>query len=67
MKTDLEIKQDVIEELKWEPLLNAAQIGVAVKDAVVTLSGSVDSYSKKVASEKVVKKKYISSPQLPVV
>jgi osmotically-inducible protein OsmY len=56
MKTDLEIKQDVIEELKWEPLLNAAQIGVAVKDAVVTLSGSVDSYSKKVASEKVVKK-----------
>lgn len=56
MKTDLEIKQDVIEELKWEPLLNAAQIGVAVKDAVVTLFGSVDSYSKKVASEKVVKK-----------
>ena len=55
MKTDLEIKQDVIEELKWEPFLNASQIGVSVKEGVVTLSGSIDSYSKKIAAEKATK------------
>lgn len=38
MKTDLEIKQNVIEEIKWEPILNAARIGVSVKDSVVTLA-----------------------------
>jgi len=31
MKSDIEIQKDVIEQLKWEPFLNAAQIGVAVK------------------------------------
>jgi len=56
MKTDLQIKNDVMEELKWEPILNASQIGVSVKDGVVTLSGSVDSYSKKTAAERTVKK-----------
>jgi len=56
MKTDLEIKNDVIEELKWEPFLNAAQIGVTVKGGIVTLSGTVDAYSKKLAAEKAVKK-----------
>jgi osmotically-inducible protein OsmY len=55
MKTDLEIKQDVIEELKWEPFLNASQIGVSVKEGVVTLSGRIDSYSKKIAAEKATK------------
>ena len=55
MKTDLEIKQDVIEELKWEPFLNASQIGVSVKEGVVTLSGNIDSYSKKIAAEKATK------------
>jgi len=56
MKTDIEIQKDVVEQLKWEPFLNAAQIGVAVKDGIVTLSGQVDSYSKKVLAEKTVKK-----------
>jgi osmotically-inducible protein OsmY len=50
MKTDIEIQKDVVEQLKWEPFLNAAQIGVAVKDGIVTLSGQVDAYSKKVSS-----------------
>ena len=45
-----------MEELKWEPFLKASEIGVAVKNGVVTLSGQVDSYSKKVAAENAAKK-----------
>jgi len=32
MKTDFQIQRDVMEELKWEPLLNASEIGVAAKN-----------------------------------
>ena len=56
MKSDSEIQKDVIEQLKWEPFLNSAQIGVSVKNGVVTLSGQVDTYSKKVLAEKATKK-----------
>lgn len=52
MITDSELKQDVIDELMWEPDINAAEIGVAVKDGVATLSGSVDSYHEKLAAER---------------
>lgn len=56
MKTDMEIQKDVIDQLKWEPFLNAAEIGVSVKNSIVTLSGQVDTYSKKVLAEKAAKK-----------
>ena len=56
MKSDVQIQKDVMEEIKWEPFLNASEIGVAVKDGIVTLSGHVDSYSKKLAAEKATKK-----------
>lgn len=52
MKSDLQIQKDIMDELKWDPLLNSAEIGVAVKKGIVTLSGQVDSYSKKIAAEK---------------
>lgn len=52
MKTDAELQQDVMNELKWDPTIKAAEIGVAVKDGVVTLSGYVDSYVKKSAAER---------------
>ena len=52
MTTDSELKQDVIDELMWEPDINATEIGVAVKDGVVTLSGYVDSYHEKLAAER---------------
>jgi VCBS repeat-containing protein len=55
MKSDLQIQQDVMEELKWEPFLNASDIGVSVKNGIVTLSGQVDSYAKKIAAEKSAK------------
>jgi hypothetical protein len=35
MKTDSQLQQDVINELKWEPTIHAPEIGVAVKDGVV--------------------------------
>ena len=56
MKTDVEIQKDVMDELNWEPLLKATEIGVAVKNGVVTLSGRVDSYSKKLSAEKAAKR-----------
>lgn len=56
MKTDEQIQTDVQEELKWEPYLKASQIGVAVNKGIVTLSGHVDSYSKKLAAEKAAKR-----------
>lgn len=56
MKTDLQIQKDVMDELKWQPVLEAAEIGVAVKHGIVTLSGQVDSYLKKKVAEKTVRK-----------
>lgn len=56
MKTDLEIQKNVMQQLRWQPILDAAEIGVAVKNGIVTLSGLVDSYLKKLAAEKAVKK-----------
>jgi osmotically-inducible protein OsmY len=49
--TDAEIQSDVQAELKWEPRVQAPEIGVAVKDGVVTLTGWVDSYMKRWAAE----------------
>jgi len=54
MKTDTELQQDVMDELKWEPTVKAAEIGVGVTDGVVTLSGNVDSYYEKWAAERAV-------------
>lgn len=56
MKTDLEIQKDVMDELKWQPFLHAAEIGVSVKNGVVTLSGQVDNYGKKLAAENAARK-----------
>lgn len=51
MKTDSQVQQDVITELKWEPSVNAANIGVEVHDGVVTLAGHVTNYAEKLAAE----------------
>ncbi len=56
MKTDAQLQRDVMNELQWEPTVHAAEIGVAVKDGVVTLSGDVDSYAKRWAAERAVKR-----------
>ncbi|WP_018617466.1 BON domain-containing protein [Segetibacter koreensis] len=56
MRNDADIQKDVMNELEWEPSLNASEIGVAVKDGIVTLSGRVDTYSRKLAAERAAKK-----------
>jgi osmotically-inducible protein OsmY len=50
-RADSEIQHDVIEELKWEPRVNPSEIGVIVKDGVVTLTGWVNSYVKRWSAE----------------
>ena len=49
--TDEQIQREVLAELKWDSRLQPNEIGVAVKDGVVTLTGTVDSYIKKWAAE----------------
>jgi len=51
IRTDEEIRSEVIEELQWDPRVQSNEIGVAVKDGIVTLTGWVDSYLKKMAAE----------------
>ena len=55
MKDNAELQKDVQDAIKWEPLLNAAEIGVTVKDGIVTLTGTVDAYSKKSEAEEAAK------------
>ena len=50
MKTDAQIQQDVLLELKWDTRVKATDIGVEVDDGIVTLTGTVDSYAKKLAA-----------------
>lgn len=56
MKTDRELQEDVLEELDWEPSVNAGHIGVEVKDGVVTLQGRVETYTQKWAAERAAKR-----------
>jgi len=55
-KTDAQVQQDVMAELAWEPSVDQADIGVAVNDGVVTLSGYVKSYPEKMAAEKATRR-----------
>src|SRR5260221_1031283 len=50
-KTDAQIQRDVLDELKWDARVQPNEIGVAVNNGIVTLSGWVDSYTKKWAAE----------------
>lgn len=51
-RADDQIQRDVLEELKWDARVQPNEVGVAVKDGVVTLTGWVDSYTKKWAAER---------------
>ncbi|MPZ50563.1 MAG: BON domain-containing protein [Dehalococcoidia bacterium] len=54
VKTDAMIKQDILAELKWDPAVSEADVGVEVDDGIVTLSGTVDRYARKRAAERAV-------------
>jgi osmotically-inducible protein OsmY len=56
MKEDKGLQRDVLDELQWEPSIDAAEIGVTAHNGVVTLTGSVPSYSEKVTAERVAKR-----------
>ena len=56
MKTDAQLRMDVIAELDWDPSINASAIGVGVKDGVVTLSGHLDTYAEKIAVQKALRR-----------
>lgn len=56
MKTDSDLKKDVLAELLWDPLVPETKIGVAVNEGVVTLSGHLDTYAEKVAAKRAVER-----------
>lgn len=58
MPTDTQLHRDVFEELNWDPSVHAADIGIAVKDGIVTLHGSVSSFAERVAAERAVLRVY---------
>ena len=56
IKTDTQLKQDIENELRWDPKVNSAQIGVSVDKGAVTLLGAVDTYPQKWAAEDATKR-----------
>jgi osmotically-inducible protein OsmY len=56
MKTDVDLKRDVLTELSWDPLVPETRVGVAVSEGVVTLTGHLDTYAEKVAAKRAVER-----------
>jgi osmotically-inducible protein OsmY len=56
MKTDQQLKQDVSDELAWDPAVKSERVGVAVKNGIVTLSGHIETYAEKRAVEKALRR-----------
>lgn len=52
VRPDQEIQRDLLEELQWEARVQPNEIGAAVRDGVVTLTGFVDNYAKKWSAER---------------
>ena len=58
VRSDDDIRDSVLEEIKWDPKITSPDIAVAVKDGVVALTGFVSSYWEKEAAEKAAKRVY---------
>ncbi len=59
MKTDAEIKDDVIQELRWDPQISEPDaIGVSVKDGAVTLTGRTSTYAERLAAARAAERVY---------
>jgi osmotically-inducible protein OsmY len=54
MGGDTQLKKHVEDELRWQPSVDEASIGVSVKDAIVTLTGHARTYAEKIAAERAV-------------
>ena len=53
---DINLRKDVLEELEWDPSIDARTIGVAVEDGIVALTGHIPSYAAKTTAERIVKR-----------
>jgi osmotically-inducible protein OsmY len=56
MKNDAQLRSDIIDELAWDPSIDATEVGVIVKNGIVTLTGHVGSYAEKIAVEHATQK-----------
>lgn len=56
MKTDAQLQKDILAELAWDPAINATDVGVIVKDGVVTLTGHLTNFAEKYAAERAVRR-----------
>ena len=56
IRMDAQLQRDVIDELRWDPAVDSAEIGVSAKDGVVTLSGQVDTFARKYAAVRAVER-----------
>jgi osmotically-inducible protein OsmY len=56
IKTDAQLQRDVIDELRWDPAVGSAEIGVAAKNGVITLSGQIESFAKKYAAARAAER-----------
>ena len=56
MKSDFELQRDLLDELAWEPSVDAAEIGVSVENGIVILNGTVKSFSEKWTAERVAQR-----------
>jgi osmotically-inducible protein OsmY len=54
MRTDSELRIDVVAELNWDPSIRDEDIATAVKEGVVTLAGTVETYAQRYAAERAV-------------
>jgi osmotically-inducible protein OsmY len=53
---DIDLRKNVLEELEWDPSIDARTIGVAVEDGIVALTGHVPTYAAKTSAERIVKR-----------
>jgi osmotically-inducible protein OsmY len=56
MKTDTQLQRDVMDELEFEPSVDASNIGVSAKDGIVTLTGKVSNYAEKYAASEAAER-----------
>ena len=56
MRTDRELRTDVLAEQSWDPSIRDEDIATAVKDGVVTLAGTIDTYAQRYAAERAVER-----------
>jgi osmotically-inducible protein OsmY len=56
MKTDAQLQKDILAELAWDPAINATDVGVIVKEGVVTLTGHLINFSEKYAAERAARR-----------